>query len=178
MEYSNSKTSIDTARKILKVNHAGEFGAINIYKAQLHVCGVVNPSLVPVLKGFLADERNHLEIFWTEIQRREGIKCKSYWLCGIGGYAMGIVSSLLGKRGVMACTWAVESVVVEHLKQQLIYLEKKADANAYNAVKSILEDEEHHRDTGLHQGGKSILYAPLRFLISSFTEGVIRFGMR
>ena len=78
----------------------------------------------------------------------------------------------------MACTWAVESVVVEHLKEQLEYLEEKEDVHAYRAVKSILEDEEHLRDTGLNQGGKSVLYFPLRFMISAFTEGVIRFGMR
>jgi len=54
--------------------------------------------LVPLLEDFLADEKRHMEIFWTEIQNRNGIKCKSYWLCGLGGYAMGFVSSLLGRR--------------------------------------------------------------------------------
>ena len=178
MKYKDSTDNLDTARKILKVNHAGEFGAINIYQAQIHICRFVNPYLVPLLSGFLADEKNHLDIFWTEIQSRNGVKCKSYWLCGVGGYAMGIVSALMGRRGIMACTWAVESVVVEHLKEQIIYLEGKSDKKAYDAVKAILDDEEHHRDTGLQGGGKSVLYAPLRFLISLFTEGVIRFGMR
>ena len=122
MIYKDSESDLDTARKILTVNHAGEFGAINIYTAQIHVCKIIRPGCVPLLEGFLEDEKNHLMTFWNEIQRRNGTKCKSYWLCGVGGYAMGIFSALLGRKGVMACTWAVESVVVEHLKQQLTSL--------------------------------------------------------
>ena len=178
MKYKDSDSALDTARKILKVNHAGEFGAINIYTAQIHVCRILRPDSVSLLEGFLEDEKNHQRIFWKEIQRRNGIKCKSYWLCGVGGYAMGIFSAFLGRKGVMACTWAVESVVVEHLKEQLVYLEGMDDVHAYRAVQSILEDEEHHRDTGFNQGGMNAWYSPLRFMISTFTEGVIRFGMR
>lgn len=178
MTYSDSTNWLDTPKKILKVNHAGEFGAINIYKSQILVSKFFRRDYVPLLEGFLKDEERHLSVFWKEIQRREGIKCKSYWLCGLGGYFMGFVSALLGKPGIMACTWAVESVVTEHLRNQLEYLQEKDDAEAYNAVRSILDDEEHHRDTGLNEGGKNILYAPFRFLIRIFTEGVIRFGMR
>ncbi len=104
--YRDSTGKVDTAKKILKVNHAGEFGAINIYRSQIFVSRLLNRNLVPLLEEFLADEYRHLEIFWTEIQRRGGIKCKSYWLCGLGGWGLGLVSALLGKRGIMACTWA------------------------------------------------------------------------
>ena len=179
MKYSDATSDIDTPRKILKVNHAGEFGAINIYRAQLLVCRLFMPSHVPMLQHFLSDETRHLGVFWDEIQSRRGVKCKSYWLCGIGGYAMGFVSALLGTRGIMACTWAVESVVANHLQSQLAYLAAKGDKAAYEAVMSILDDEVNHRDTGFALGGSSNrLYAPIRFMIATFTEGVIRFGMR
>lgn len=179
MKYHDSKTELDTPKKILKVNHAGEFGAVNIYRSQLFVSRVLMKDLVPLLEDFLADEKRHLEIFWTEIQSRNGVKCKSYWLCGIGGYIMGFVSSLLGRRGIMACTWAVESVVVDHLHHQIAYLKEKNDIAALHAVEAILEDEQNHMDTGFAEGGASnIWYKPLRFAISTFTEGVIRFGMR
>lgn len=178
MEYLDSSGSVDTSRKILKVNHAGEFGAINIYRAQIFISKLFGRDYVPQLEGFLEDEKRHLEIFWEEIQRRSGIKCKSYWLCGAGGWSMGFISALLGKKGIMACTLAVESVVSEHLKNQLAYLKQKDDQAAHDAVNAILSDEEHHRDTGLEQGGNNALYAPFRFCISLFTEWVIRFGMR
>jgi len=178
MDYQDGSDILDTPKKILKVNHAGEFGAICIYKAQITVAKILYKDYVKTLESFLADEERHLNIFWKEILRRNGVKCKSYWLCGVGGWFMGLLSALLGRRGIMACTWAVESVVTEHLKKQLIYLSAKDDKEAYNAVYSILEDEEHHRDTGLKEGGKNNLYAPFRFFVSLFTESVIRFGMR
>jgi ubiquinone biosynthesis monooxygenase Coq7 len=178
MKYCDSKNSIDTPKKILKVNHAGEFGAINIYRAQILVSKLFRRDHVTLLESFMADEQRHLDIFWNEIQRRKGIKCKSYWLCGIGGWVMGFVSALFGKSGVMACTWAVESVVVNHLNEQLLFLEKKQDREAYDAVKSILDDEKNHRDVGHNEGGRNALYAPFRLMISTFTEGVIRIGMR
>ena len=178
MKYQDSQGSLDTAKKILKVNHAGEFGAINIYRSQILVSKFFRRSYVPLLEDFLADETRHLNIFWIEIQRRDGIKCKSYWLCGIGGWLMGLLSACFGETGIMACTWAVESVVANHLHNQLTYLHQKNDLDAYRAVKSILEDEENHRDIGQNLGGKNILYTPFRFMISAFTEAVIRIGMR
>ena len=178
MQYRDSINSLDTAKKILKVNHAGEFGAINIYRSQILVSRLFRRSYVPLLESFMADEKRHLDVFWTEIQRRDGIKCKSYWLCGLGGWVMGFISAAFGKNGVMACTLAVESVVANHLHNQLIYLEQKNDIEAYSAINSILEDEENHRDVGQQQGGTNVLYAPFRFAISLFTEGVIRLGMR
>ncbi len=91
---------------------------------------------------------------------------------------MGFASSVFGKHGVMACTWAVESVVADHLRAQLTYLESKGDQEAFNAVQSILNDEENHRDLGDREGGTKWLYAPIRFCVSLFTEATIRIGMR
>jgi len=178
MKYLDSKGELDTSKKILKVNHAGEFGAINIYRSQIFFSKIFLKDMVPLLDSFLADEKRHLKIFWNEIQLRNGVKCKSYWLCGLGGYVMGFISSLLGRKGIEACTWAVESVVIEHLENQLIYLEEKGDDAAFKAVKSIMEDEKNHRDTGAGSGATNLWYKPLRFCISLFTEITIRFGMR
>jgi 3-demethoxyubiquinol 3-hydroxylase len=178
MNYLDSKTNLDTARKILKVNHAGEFGAINIYRAQILVSKLLRRDYVPLLESFMEDEKRHLNIFWDEIVKRNGVKCKSYWLCGAGGWVMGFISAALGRRGVMACTWAVESVVAGHLNNQLTYLTSKDDQAAYQVVQSIIKDEENHRDIGLAQGGTNYLYAPFRFMISLFTVSVIRIGMR
>ncbi|MGJ8662881.1 MAG: demethoxyubiquinone hydroxylase family protein [Marinicella sp.] len=178
MRYKDSSGPIDTAKKILKVNHAGEFGAINIYRAQILVASVFMQDMKPLLQEFMEDETRHLNVFWDEIQARNGVKCKSYWLCGVGGYFMGFVSALFGRKGIMACTWAVESVVVNHLKQQLVYLKNNHDQNAYEAVNSILKDEENHRDISQDLDGRNIFLKPFRFLVSSFTEIIIKFGMR
>lgn len=178
MKYSDSRDKLDTSKKILKVNHAGEFGAINIYRSQIFVSKYFIKDVVPLLESFLADEERHLDIFWQEIQARKGVKCKSYYLCGFGGCVMGFISSIFGRKGIEACTWAVESVVIEHLENQLIYLKKKGDDNAYDAVNSILDDEKNHRDIGAGKGATNIWYKPFRFCISLFTEMTIRFGIR
>ncbi len=178
MQYLDTDDRLDTPKKILKVNHAGEFGAINMYRSQITIGRMLNRDYVPVLEGFLEDEKRHLQIFWREIQRRDGVRCKSYWLCGLGGWFLGIISALFGRRGVMACTLAVESVVAEHLKSQLVYLRAKNDKEAYAAVEAILDDELNHRDFGAREGGTNMLYTALRLAISIFTEATIRFGMR
>ena len=117
-------------------------------------------------------------MFGVEIKARNGVKCKSYWLFGAVGYVMGFISSLLGRKGIEACTWAVESVVIEHLENQLIYLQERDDEKAYEAVNSILEDEKNHRDIGAGSDATNPWYKPLRFCIGLFTEMTIRFGMR
>jgi len=115
--------------------------------------------LVPVIEDFLADEMRHLDVFWQEIQRRNGVKCKSYWLCGLDGFVMGFISALMGRRGIMGCTWAVENVVVNHLHNQISYLRNIDDLEALDAVESILEDEQNHTDTGFEAGGTdNVLY--------------------
>ncbi len=105
MKYSDSRDKLDTPKKILKVNHAGDFGAINIYRSQIFFSKYFIKDMVPLLESFLVDEKRHLDIFWAEIQARKGVKCKSYWLCGLGGYVMGFISSILGRKGIEACTW-------------------------------------------------------------------------
>ena len=96
MKYAESNNWLDTPQKILKVNHAGEFGAVNIYKAQIAISKLFRCSYVPLLQSFLEDEKRHLDIFWQEIQARDGVKCKSYWLCGLGGWFLGFVSAIFG----------------------------------------------------------------------------------
>lgn len=77
MKYRGSNTGIDTPKKILKVNHAGEFGTVNIYRSQHFIARKFMKDLVSLIEDFLADEKRHLNVFWQEIQRRDGVKCKS-----------------------------------------------------------------------------------------------------
>ena len=72
MKYRDSDSSLDTPKKILKVNHAGEFGAINIYEAQLLICRIAMKRHVPLLQEFLKDETRHLNAFWEEIENAKG----------------------------------------------------------------------------------------------------------
>lgn len=168
----------DTCNRIIKVNHAGEFGAINIYRAQIIAARLLMPGLQPQLQEFLSHERRHLATF-AEVLRARGIpRCRSFWLCGIGGFALGLVSSLFGRPGIMACTAAVETVVTEHLVEQLRFLESADDWEAAEAVRSIVADEEDHKAVGVSQGQNSWVFKPLGALVAMATSLVIWLGMK
>lgn len=158
--------------RILKVDHAGEFGAINIYRAQILFGKLFRRNYVPYLEDMIEHERRHLAIFGEILNERGVPRCRSFWLCGIGGFFLGFVTSLLGKNGVMACTTAVENVVLGHLHEQMDYLQGK-DEQAYRAIQEIVADEEQHRDIGNEHGGDTIWYKPVRAVVAVATESVI-----
>lgn len=73
--------------RILKVNHAGEHGAVNIYAGQIAMARFTAPALLDELRRFQADELRHRALFGAELERRRRRRCRSYRLCGIGGWA-------------------------------------------------------------------------------------------
>jgi ubiquinone biosynthesis monooxygenase Coq7 len=160
------------------VNHAGEFGAVNIYRAQLLVARLIMPSLVPQLEEFIAHERRHLETFADVLRVRRIPRCKSYWFCGLGGFALGLLTSVFGRSGIMACTAAVETVVTGHLVEQLTFLESQGDWEGAAAVRSIVADEEEHKALGIAQGRDSPIFEPLGAVVAVATSSVIWLGMR
>lgn len=164
--------------RILKVNHAGEFGAVNIYRAQIFVGSLFGAKHIAVLNEFLAHEENHLAIFGAELERRGIRRCRSFWLCGIGGFSLGLISSMLGRKSVMACTAAVETVVLSHLEHQLQILQEIGDTDAYKAVERIIDDERAHQEHGISERTNCIFYRPFYGIIRWCTEAVIWLGMR
>lgn len=87
--------------RIVKVNHAGENGAVNIYAGQLLFARFTAPSLVEELREFRSHEMAHREIFRAELERRGVRRCRSYLLCGLGGYVLGLITGAFG-RGAIA----------------------------------------------------------------------------
>lgn len=166
------------AEKMLKVDHAGENGAVNIYRAQRLVSYFRKPGLVSHLRHNQDHEEEHRKIFAKELQARSIRKCASYHFCGLGGFSLGFVTGLIGPKAVAATTYAVEHVVLDHLDQQLLYL-GDADQQAYRAVKAIYDDEKsHHDDAKTKLGDPTILEKCLVQIVKLCTEAVIRFGMR
>src|SRR5262249_5672603 len=131
--------------RIIKVNHAGEHGAVNIYRAQLLACRWRNSDLRSQLRQFLDHEKRHRAIFAAELARRGRLRCRSYWLCGVGGFVLGLVTEICGRPCIAATTVAVETVVLRHLEAQLAVLDS-ADPTAASAIRSIFDDERVHRD--------------------------------
>lgn len=166
------------AARYLRVDHAGEFGAIQIYRAQILIGRWLGRSQVAVLEDFLAHERRHLATFGEVLAERGIRRCRSFALCGAGGYALGLITALLGERAVMACTRAVETVVNRHLQEQLAHL-ADSDPRAHAAVASIVRDELEHRDVASeHVGRDDALTRAIDAVVAAATEAVIWTGMR
>lgn len=163
---------------MLKVNHAGEHGAVNIYAGQIFLARLTAPSIVAELIETKSHEERHRAIFWAELQRRNQPRCKSFWFCGVGGFALGLVTGLFGRRAIAATTVAVERVVLRHLELQLVLLADKDEA-ATKAISSIVtEEQQHHDQSASHIALDKFWSRILSPVISASTEAVIWIGMR
>ena len=110
--------------RVMKVDHAGEHGAIGIYLAQRWVARWRAPDMVDELSEFLEHERSHRARFGAELSAREVPRCASYHLCGLGGLLLGTVTGLLGRGAITATTVAVERVVLRHMHEQIEALQQ------------------------------------------------------
>ena len=166
------------ADRILKVNHAGEHGAVNIYRGQRLACFWRDAQLKRELEEFRAHEEGHRAIFATELNRRGVRRCRSYHACGLGGLVLGLATGFCGRASIAAVTVAVERVVLRHLEIQLRELDG-VDPAAHAAIASILEDERTHHDRAAQETRQGIFWPRiLKPTVSAATEFVIWTGMK
>jgi ubiquinone biosynthesis monooxygenase Coq7 len=166
------------AEKMIKVDHAGENGAVNIYRAQRLVARIRAPSLLKQLAEFQRHEEEHRRIFRDHLDKIGVRPCVSYHFCCMGGFSLGLVTGLVGPSAIAATTFAVEHVVLRHLEDQLEYL-RDASPEACDCVTRIYDDERGHHDAAearLSRDGW--LTRSLIAVVQLCTEQVIRIGMR
>jgi ubiquinone biosynthesis monooxygenase Coq7 len=145
--------------RILRVDHAGEFGAVRIYQGQRAVLGR-RPHCAEMLRDMENEERKHLEAFSTLISHRRVRPTLLHPLWNIAGFALGAGAALLGEKAAMACTVAVEEVIDAHYAQQLEQLGED-EADLKKTVVEFREDEIRHRDLGLANGAEQTPGYPL-----------------
>jgi ubiquinone biosynthesis monooxygenase Coq7 len=162
---------------LLKVDHAGEHGAVSIYRAQRWVAGWRAPSMRAEVEEFIAHEQRHRALFSAELERRGVRRCRSYHLCGFGGLVLGLVTGLIGPRAIALTTEAVESVVLRHLQHQLATL-SSTDPEAAAVIGQIVQDEqEHHDRSAARLSEPRVLDRLLAPAVRAATETVIWLGM-
>ena len=168
----------DLGDRIIKVNHAGEHGAVCIYTGQILVARLTAPRPVNELIAFRSHEQWHRAVFRSKLLRRGRPRCRSYWLCGLGGFVLGAITGLFGANAMAATSVAVESVALRHLEQQLAAL-KGNDATAVAAISAIIaEERQHHDDSATHAQAGTFWPRILTPVVSASTEAVIWLGMR
>ncbi|MDO1560061.1 demethoxyubiquinone hydroxylase family protein [Brevundimonas sp. 2R-24] len=159
------------AARILRVNHGGEHGAIFIYSTQIAVARWRAPDLIPFLKEALDHEQAHKARFRSLMPAREAKPCRLMWIWAGGGALLGLVTGLLGREAILACTEAVERTVHGHLTDQCRWARGR-DPELLHAISQVQAEEEAHIayavNTRLGHG-----QAWLASLIGGVTEGLI-----
>lgn len=136
----------DTRRlvqRILRVNHAGEQGAIAIYGAQIARARSRYPNLLPWLEETLGHEKKHRDTFLNLMSARAVAPCPVAGVWSMGGAVLGFVTALFGRFGVVVCTAAVERTVHKHLVEQIAYLKGRDDALA-DGIRQVQAEEDAH----------------------------------
>ena len=138
---NKNKKKID---EIIRVNHAGEYGAQVIYKSQIRFSK--SNLLKEELRRISSEEKVHLEYFEQQMLSNRTRPTIMQPLWRLGGTALGIVSSLLGEKYVHACTEAIESTIVDHYQQQIKYLKKNKIKNDLRKnIMKFCEEENQHK---------------------------------
>jgi ubiquinone biosynthesis monooxygenase Coq7 len=165
-------------RRILRVNHAGEHGAVSIYSAQLRHLRARDADLEAWLAETLEHERSHRAAFHQAMPSRAAKPCRALQVWSVGGWMLGRITSRLGRTGVMACTAAVERTVHGHLQEQIAFLRRR-DAALAALIEHIQREELAHlsyAEANLRPGaGLPRLLTPI---ISAATEVLIALSTR
>jgi ubiquinone biosynthesis monooxygenase Coq7 len=160
----------EALERILRVDHAGEFGAQRIYAGQMSVLG--NTKAGPVIAEMAAQEDEHLAAFEDLLREHKVRPTALYPLWHVAGFALGAITARLGEKAAMACTVAVEEVIDEHYAKQL--QELKSNPKLKKMIAKFREDELHHRDIGLeHQAEDFPQYGLLRALVRAGSKTAI-----
>ena len=141
----------DVARMI-RVDHAGEYGAARIYEGQLAVLG--RSASASVIRRMAEQEKRHLAAFDRLVVERRVRPTLLSPLWHVAGFALGAATALLGERAAMACTVAVEEVIDAHYRDQVDRLGASEPALSA-AIIEFRAQEVEHRDTGLAHGAES-----------------------
>ncbi len=140
--------------RIIRVDQAGEYGAVRIYQGQLSVLG--GGASGPVIREMLDQEQEHLDTFSNLAAERRVRPTALLPLWHLAGFALGAGTALLGEKAAMACTVAVEEVIDEHYADQVEKLERMGgdEAELAELCETYRQDELAHRDTGLQHGAE------------------------
>ncbi len=141
----------NAVERMVRVDHAGEYGAARIYAGQLAVLGR-RPD-AGVLRQMQEQEQRHLETFQELVARRRIRPTALLPLWHIAGFALGAATAALGERAAMACTVAVEEAIDAHYARQVAALDE-GEAELRSTIERFRAEELEHRDIGLAHGAE------------------------
>ncbi|AWJ89093.1 demethoxyubiquinone hydroxylase family protein [Azospirillum baldaniorum] len=157
--------------RIVRVDHAGEYGAKRIYEGQLSVMG--RGRHAKTLRHMADQELEHLQYFEKQLVARQVRPTVLQPLWHVAGFLLGAGTAVMGERAAMACTVAVEQVIDGHYEAQLKHLGPEEEELKTSILKFQAEEVE-HRDIGLLNGAEQApAYPVLSAAIKAGTKAVI-----
>ena len=163
------KSSKNKVEEFIRVDHAGERGAVKIYEGQLLALNtlVKDENLKKTIEEMKIHEKEHCQFFETEIRKRKIKPTKFLPLWDLLGVGLGFGSTLLGKKAAMLCTASVEEVIDEHYQNQINQLGSDEKYLKKKIIK-FREDELHHKDIAYSKGAtKKGLYSIMDKIIKT-----------
>ena len=147
------KTDKNKVKEFIRVDHAGERGAIKIYEGQLLALKTIkkNENLKNIIEKMKEHEKEHYEYFNNEIQKRNITPTKLLPIWDLLGVALGFGTVLLGKKATMLCTASVEEVIENHYQSQLKKLGND-EKNLKDKIEKFMNDEINHKNIAYESG--------------------------
>jgi ubiquinone biosynthesis monooxygenase Coq7 len=159
------------SERIVRVDHAGEYGAKRIYEGQLAVLGETPSG--DAIRAMAAGEAEHLAWFEREIVAR-GVRptiLHPFW--HVAGYALGAATAMMGPKTAMACTVAVEEAIDEHYAAQEVAL-GDSEPELKQAIEKFHAEELRHRDTALsHEAERAPGFQAMKLAIKTGCRAAI-----
>ena len=150
---SKSKTDKTILDEIIRVDHAGEYGATRIYDGQIAVFGK-NSKIGKTIQHMADQEQEHIEKFNELLIEKRVRPTALLPVWNIAGFALGAGTALMGEKAAMACTVAVEKVIGEHYREQQDLLEDD-EKELKKTIAKFEKDELEHHDIGLEHDAEN-----------------------
>ena len=171
-----TKTNKKILEEIIRVDHAGERGAIKIYEGQLLALKTFkqDENLKKQIEEMKEHEKEHYEFFDKEIQKRNIKPTKLLPLWDLLGVTLGFGTAMMGKKATMLCTASVEEVIDGHYKNQIHTLEED-EKELKNKINKFRDDELNHKNIAYESGAtKDGLYGVLDKIIKTSSRIAIK----
>ena len=153
----NKKNKASTDKNILdqiiRVDHAGEYGATRIYDGQIAIFGKES-KIGKTIQHMADQEQEHIEKFNELIIEKRVRPTALLPLWNVAGFALGAGTALMGEKAAMACTVAVEKVIGDHYREQQNLLEDD-EKELKKTIAKFEKDELEHHDIGLEHDAES-----------------------
>ena len=154
-KYKKNKKTTDrnVLEEIIRVDHAGEYGATRIYDGQIAIFGK-NSKIGKTIQHMADQEQEHIEKF-NELILEHRVRPTAFLpLWNVAGFGLGAVTAMMGEKAAMACTVAVEKVIGEHYHEQQDLLEDD-HKDLRTTIKKFEKDELEHHDIGINHDAEN-----------------------